>query len=333
MAQERPGTEVIESRRTKVLLNPDISSTSFDKGIPFASFLILLQIDYYMSFPLSTHQLTPPSFSIITIHEESVKTGDLLACAISSLADQSSIKSEQILQYLGATNNLWSKLSKELPLSKWKQRYTLRLIEEKNVTFNEGLQRALTRVTGTFVGFLQPNEQYLDGSLLNVEKYFLAHPEIDVLFTGAYVHDNIAKKIILHPPTLFSLEYLWIAEPHFLVSTFFFRTSLLKEGFFFDAEDKSRMFRKWLLQLLQAGKKIGTLNIPTTWSLLGSPIDDLQDPVLPDCPRIIKVLSSLWKLQHVCGLKKAKRHFLPLMPCRIYQPNSLTERTSPDLSK
>jgi len=92
------------------------------------------------------------------------------------------------------------------------------------------------------------------------------------------------------------------------------------------------MLRKWLLRLLQAGKKIGTLNIPTTWSLLGSTIHDFQDQILPDCPRIIKIFSSLWKLQHVYGLKKAKRHFLPLMPCRIYQPNSLTERTNPDIS-
>ena len=282
-----------------------------------------------MSFPISTHQLTPPDFSIITIHASSENPQDLLPCAVASIADQSNIKSEQILQHLGEANNLWNKLSKELQLSKSKQRFTLRLVEEKNVPFYEALQKATTRVTGAFVGFLQPEEQYLPGGLIAVEKYFHAHPETDLLFTGAFLFDRVTKKITPHATVPPSLQYLWTTQSPIIPSTLFFRSLLLKKDFPFDASYQNRMLEEWLLRLLQSGKKIGLLNIPTTVSLNSSnSTNDSQGKTLPVCPSAMKLLTPWWKFQHARAFKKALHHFPQSTHPMIYQLTSLTERTT-----
>lgn len=285
-----------------------------------------------MSFPISTHQLTPPDFSIITIHENSEDAQDSLPCAVASLADQCSIKSEQILQHLGEANNLWSKLSKELQLSKWKQRFTLRLVEEKNISFHEAIQKATIRILGAFVGFLQPDEQYLPEGLVAVEKYFQAHPEIDLVFTGGFVLDNVTKKTTPHPAVLPSLEYLWSSQCTIIPSTLFCRSLLLKKDFPFYPRYENRMFDEWLLRLLQSGKKIGLLNIPTTLRpACSTPINHCQGETFPVCPPTMKLFASWWKFQHARAFKKALRHFPNLTHPMIYQLTNLTERTTASL--
>jgi hypothetical protein len=259
-----------------------------------------------MSFPLSTHQLTPPDFSIITIHDGSGESPDPLSHAIASLLDQQSIKSEQILQHLGGISNLWNKLSKELQLSKRTPHYTLRLLEEKNSAFDEALQRATTRVAGSFVGFLQPEEAYLPGKLIAVEKYFKAHPEIDLLFTGALLQDETTKKTTLHPAIPLSCEYLWTAHPLVLRSTLFIRASLFKKDFHLNPAYQELMFEEWLLRVLQAGKKAGALNITTTHtSVLSSPKKSHGGLSLPPPPAWIKFLAPWWKLRHWYSFKIA----------------------------
>ncbi|MFZ4116830.1 MAG: hypothetical protein ACOYK6_08970 [Chthoniobacterales bacterium] len=252
-----------------------------------------------MSFPLSTHQLTPPDFSIITIHDGSGEPPDLLPRAIASLVDQQSIKSEQILQHLGGVSNLWNKLSKELQLSKRTPHYTLRLLEEKNSPFHEALQRATTRVTGSFVGFLQPEEEYLPGTLIAVEKYFKAHPEIDILFTGALLQDEVTKKTTPQPALPLSLEYLWTAHPLILPGTLFVRASLFKKDFPFNPAYQELMFQEWLLRVLQKGKKAGALNTATIrTSALSSAQKSHTRLALPPPPPWIKLLTPWWKLRY-----------------------------------
>jgi len=281
-----------------------------------------------MSFPISTHQLSPPDFSIITIHENSKDPQDLLPCAVASLIDQCSTKSEQILQHLGEANNLWGKLSKELQFSKWKQRFTLRLVEEKNSSFHEAIQKATTRILGAFVGFLQPEEQYLPDSLIAVEKYFHAHPEIDLLFTGGFALDSVTKKLTPHPALPPSLEYLWSTESSLVPSTLFCRSLLLKNDFPFHPRYKNRMFEEWLLRLLQSGKKMGSLNIPTSvWPACSTPIAPNQGETFPACPPTMKFFAPWWKFQHGHTFKKALRHFPHATHPMIYQLPNLTERT------
>ena len=277
------------------------------------------------SHALSTHQLTPPDFSIITIHDGSGDASDLLACCVASLADQEGTKSEHVLQHLGGANNLWNKLSKELNLSKRAQRYTLRLLEEKNSNFYEALSRATTRTAGTFVGFLQPKEQFLPGALIAVEKYFNAHPETDLLFTGALQHHE--GKITPRPALPLSLEYLWTAYPSILSSTLFFRAALLKKDFPLNPAYQHLMLEEWLLRVLQAGKKVDLLSIATTLSpAASSQKNDQEIPLLPSAPALMKLLTPWWQLRHSCAAKKAKRQFPAATPCMAYQLNSLTER-------
>lgn len=300
-----------------------------------------------MSFPISTHQLVPPDFSIITIHQGSGDALDPLPCALSSVADQSGIKSEQILLHLGGTSNLWNRIAKQLPLTKWKQHYTLRLIEGKSsssssTSLYEALPQATTRFTGTFVGFLAPEEQYLDGALMQIEKYFRAHPEHDIVLTGALIHEQSTNTITPQPIATPSLEYLWTSEPHLLASRLFFRSSLLKEEqrhapekeaeqtYAFNPDHHNMIFTEWVLRLLQAGKKVGSLNIPTTVSRSLSKINQDQAKIaFPPAPPIMKLLTPLWKWQHAYALQKAKRSFPKITPCMIYQLNALTQRTSP----
>ena len=200
------------------------------------------------------------------------------------------------------------------------------MLEEKNASFYEALQRATTRIAGTFIGFLQPEEQFLPGVLIAVEKYFNAHPETDLLFTGALLHHE--GKITPRPAPPLSLEYLWTASPTLLSSTLFFRASLLKKDFPFNPAYQNLMLEEWLLRVLQAGKKMDALHVATTLSsAASSQKNDQEARALPSAPAMMKLLAPWWQLRHSCAAKKAKRQFPTATPCMAYQLNSLTERT------
>ncbi len=247
-----------------------------------------------MSFALSNHQLVLPDFSIITIHHGSGEKDDPLLSSLASLINQQSVKSEELLEHLGGESFLWNKISKEIQLSEHASHYTLRLLEEKNITAHEGFARALARVRGNIVGFLQPGEEYLPGALIAVEKYFQAHREVDLLLAGAIVEDEAAGKTFSYAPQVFSLEYFWTVRPRIIASTLFGRASLFTKDFLLDPTYGELMLEEWLLRVLQAGKRMAPLHFNTTRTR-GSSLKKQEDRPLPSPPTWMKLLLPWWK--------------------------------------
>ncbi|MFI0347476.1 MAG: hypothetical protein ACH346_01705 [Chthoniobacterales bacterium] len=271
-----------------------------------------------------------PVFSIITTHHGLADTTDPLFCCVASVVDQENITLEQIVQHTGGLSGLWNRLARDLNLSKKGAHYGLRILEEKNSSFFDLLQRGLQRAQGRLLGFLKPEEQYLPGALAAVEKEFQIHPQMDVLITGCFVVDPKTNQITPHHTASFSPEYLTTCSPKFFPSTIFFRTTLISEGFTFDATYDEATFAEWLLRILNAGKKVGTLDFFTsvitqpTKEEYSSNFSSGYEKLLQRAPAIMRFLRPWWKLRHQMATKKNKSS--APVHCLRYQLGSLNER-------
>lgn len=246
---------------------------------------------------------TPLSFSIITLHDGLANNADPVMAAVASVASQQEVNSEHLFQHTAGVTGLWNKLARAAALSKQTQQYTLRLFEEKTATPQELLVRAMQRVNGDIVGFLNPDEEYLPGALAAVERAFQGHPEVDLFITVAQEKEK--KERIVTP--LF-LEYLWTSHEEPIPSTLFFRASLLKEGFALNPEHGERAFAEWLLQLFQAGKKIRSLACAT--SLIVTRTKKEKGMWRDVAPLGMRLLAPWWRLRYRQASRALLRKFL-----------------------
>lgn len=273
---------------------------------------------------------SPPSenpdntlFSIITVHHGSADETDPVFCSAASITDQEKTKQEVLLLHTAEVSGLWNKLSRRLNLSK-KPMTTLRVLEEKKSNFYDILLRGLPRSQGTFIGFLQPGEQYLPNALAAIEKAFQEHPECDVVISGYYSADQ--KKQYEALP--YSLEYLTTCAPVIPLATFFLRASLLQEGFSFEKSFASLAPAEWLIRLLNKGKKIHSVPTITSLVLLNKitpPRASIQEKLSEKSSSITRLLRPWWKWRHQSAAKKNKTTTLVNFLC--YQSDSLAERT------
>lgn len=267
--------------------------------------------------------MTPSTFSIIIPHSNTAIEEDPLLTTLASIADQEGTSIELLLQHGGGIAGLWGKLSRALNLSAKKETITLRVIEERSPSSEEAFAAGIKRATGTWIGFLQPGEQYLPEVLASLQASSEANPDVDVFLTGSTI--LATNKLITAPSILPTTSFLKNWEHPWPSHAIFFRSSLFRDGFALEPQYQHQIINDALLRLLEAGKKIKPLPILTTFTALE---EEKKSSLLPKPAGMTSWLKPWYQWRHQTALRQAQKAISLPSTVSIYQSTSLTQRAS-----
>lgn len=267
--------------------------------------------------------MIPSTFSIITPHSNASIENDPLLPTLASIGDQEGTSIELLLQHGGGIVGLWGKISRSLNLSAKKETLTLRVIEEKSASPEEALAAGIKRATGTWIGFLQPGEQYLPGALAALQESCKEDSEVDVFITSSVI--SIGNKLVTAPAILPATNFFKTWEHSWPSHSIFFRGSLFQNGFTLEPRYEHQMINDALLRLLEAGKKIQPLPIVTTFTSLQ---EEKKSSLLPKPTGMTSLLKPWYQWRHQAAIRQAQKMITAPKTVLIYQATSLTARTS-----
>lgn len=191
-----------------------------------------------------------PTISVIT---PSFRQLDWLKLCAASIADQSGVRFEHIVQDAGSGPELeaWAA-----------QQPQLRLFVERDEGMYDAINRGLRRATGDICCYLNCDEQYLPGALARVADYFAAHPEIDVVFGDAIVTNAEGRPVCYRQSVLPQPWHTRLSPLSVLTCVTFFRRSVVERGHLFNPKWKVISDSVWIHGLLSAGVPMGLIDAP-----------------------------------------------------------------------
>ncbi len=195
---------------------------------------------------------------LISIVTPSYRQTDWLQLAIASVADQTGVEVEHIVQDAG-TENIHAFFEKQTA-PRASARYIPRLVVEKDQGMYDAINRGLTKSRGEILGYLNCDEQYLPGALREVSDYFARHPDVDVLFGDAILIDSTGSPLSYRRTTLPTLSHLRAAPLNTLTCATFFRRRVLDRGHLFPVHLKVAGDQYWVFELLRAGVSMGVVS-------------------------------------------------------------------------
>ncbi|MBA3544343.1 MAG: glycosyltransferase [Chthoniobacterales bacterium] len=185
-----------------------------------------------------------PLISVIT---PSFNQLDWLRLAIASVADQEQVKCEHIVQD-GGTKGIEESLRSQFNELTEKQRLTI--FVEKDAGMYDAINRGLAKSKGDICAYLNCDEQYLPAALMRVEKFFLANPDVDVLFGDVILVDRQGRPLSYRRSILPTREHLRAAHLNTSTCATFFRRRIFAQGFHFDPQWKAAGDAEWMDRLL-----------------------------------------------------------------------------------
>ena len=204
--------------------------------------------------------LTEPPLKISIITPSYKQLPWLKLCA-ASVADQKGLAVEHIIQDAQSGPEL----------ENWiRQNTSARLYVESDAGMYDAVNRGFARATGDIVGMLNSDEQYLEGTLAKVARYFETHPEIDVLFGDALLVSNTGELLSYRRTVQPNVQHIQAVHLNTLACATFVRRSVLDEGFRFDTRWKGIADAVWVVNMLKARIPMAVLNEP----LAVFPVDD-----------------------------------------------------------
>lgn len=118
--------------------------------------------------------------------------------------------------------------------------YSCELCVEADHGMYDALNKGFARATGTIIGHLNADEQYLPGTLEEVWRLFQAHPHVDAVVGGVVVVDPQGEYICSRfsiVPTLQEVRTLPLSV--FTAATFFRKSALDRLGRLYDPSFKA----------------------------------------------------------------------------------------------
>ena len=179
-------------------------------------------------------------FSIIT---PSFRNSEWLKLCIASVADQSGVEFEHIVQDACSDDGTqdW------LPHDPRVQAFI-----EKDGGMYDAVNRGYRRATGDILAYLNCDEQYLPGALAAVQDFFGKNPGVEVALAGSIITDGEGQYLCHRQLMVPNPRHVWFRFP-FLTSSVFIRRSVIHErGLFFDPRWRDLGDFHWALALLKA---------------------------------------------------------------------------------
>jgi glycosyltransferase involved in cell wall biosynthesis len=191
-----------------------------------------------------------PRISIVT---PSFRPGPWLRLCVASVADQSDVELEHIIQDAGSDDGTLDWLRTE---------GGARVFVEKDMGMYDAVNRGLQRATGDIVAYLNCDEQYLPGVLAVVARFFAENPDVQALFGDALLVDvhgrALSYRRIIRP----GLSHTRLDHLGTLSCAMFWRRELFVNGFRFPAQYRAIGDAVFVWSLLNAGHRTAALGEP-----------------------------------------------------------------------
>jgi glycosyltransferase involved in cell wall biosynthesis len=187
------------------------------------------------------------NFSIIT---PSFRNSNWLKLCIASVADQTGVTLEHIVQDSCSDDDTKNWLPNERRVKPF---------IEKDSGMYDAVNRGFRRAQGDILAYLNCDEQYLPGALKQVNDFFVANPNVDVVFADAIV-TNVEGKYICHRPALVPGDYsMWVRFPILTCATFVRRQVVQEKQIFFDPQWRDLGDFFWIREMLTRGVRMQVL--------------------------------------------------------------------------
>jgi glycosyltransferase involved in cell wall biosynthesis len=244
-------------------------------------------------------------FSIIT---PSFQNSKWLKLCIASVADQQGVELEHIVQDSCSDDGTqdW------LPNDRRVQAFI-----EKDQGMYDAVNRGYRRAKGDILAYLNCDEQYLPGALKTVHDFFVQHPKVEVLLTGAIVV-NETGEYVCHwysmPP---HPAHIWYRFPVLTCTLFIRRRVIHERGIFFDTRWRDLGDFHWVHTLMKSGvSMLNTSDLTSMFAVTGENMNTKPNAIrerretLTMAPQWARWFRPVWILHH--GLRRiAAGHVFP----------------------
>jgi len=240
-------------------------------------------------------------FTIVT---PSFRQLDYLGCCIASAADQQGVNVEHIVQDGGTTG--FAEFANQIE-RKWPNRpgYRRTMISEKDEGMYDAINRGLRKGSGAICAYLNCDEQYLPGALVEVGKLFLEKPDVDVILGDVLVVGPKGRAICHRKMVKPGLAHTWTCHFAALSAGIFIRRELVEEGILFDTRYRAAADAEWFVRVLRRRKKVRCLRRTTSTFMedganLGlSPVAKEERARLDaSAPAVLRILRPAWVWGH-----------------------------------
>ena len=194
-----------------------------------------------------------PSKLKISVVTPSYKQFPWLKLCVASIADQEGVAVEHIIQdaHTGPELEEWVRAHGKS-----------RLYVESDTGMYDAINRGFARASGDIICWLNSDEQYLEGGLAKVARFFETHPEIDVLFGDAILADDKGDLLSYRRTIAPSLRHILASHLNTLSCATFVRRSILDRGYRLDTRWQTIADGVWIADLLRAGVPTAIMNEP-----------------------------------------------------------------------
>ena len=146
----------------------------------------------------------------------------------------------------------------------------LTVISEPDAGAHDAMNKGVARETGEIIGFLNVDDFYPDGALIEVGRIFAEDADVDVVVGRSVVFEDDASggRKVLFVRSHGEADGLWLSELTFGVPGFngcFFRRRVFERGAIFRTDYAFTGDRKFLMDLALAGRRSRLLDRPTIW--------------------------------------------------------------------
>ena len=183
----------------------------------------------------------PPDISVVT---PSYNMRAYLARCVRSVADQKDVRVEHVVIDGASSDGSVEWLQGEAHV---------RTISEADRGMYDALNKGLCLATGSVVGHLNCDEQYLPGTLSFVKRYFAEHPDVDILFGSSLLIRPDGNLLAFRKAYAPRQSFIWTSHLYLLTCATFFRRRLIDDGLRFDAGLRCVADHAFVLDALRRG--------------------------------------------------------------------------------
>ena len=232
-------------------------------------------------------------FSIIT---PSFRNSDWLKLCIASVADQTGVELEHIVQDSCSDDGTQDWLPRDA---------RVKAFIEKDAGMYDAVNRGYRRATGDVLAYLNCDEQYLPGALATVKKFFAENPKVEVLLAGSVVTDGEGKYICHRHALVPNARHVWYRFSALTSSIFIRRSVIEKRGIFFDTKWRDLGDFHWVLELMK--QRVPIADAPIFISVFADTGDNMnlkpnaireKNETNDMIPAVVRFGKPLWILNH-----------------------------------
>ncbi|HLX73009.1 MAG TPA: glycosyltransferase [Verrucomicrobiae bacterium] len=186
-------------------------------------------------------------FSIIT---PSFRNSDWLKLCIPSVADQSEVEVEHIVQDSCSDDDTKNWLPQDT---------RVKAFIEKDSGMYDAVNRGYRRAQGDLLAYINCDEQFLPGALKTVSDFFAAHPQVEAVFTDSIVIDSDGNYICHRPSLVPEKNSMWVRFPVLTCGIFIRRSVITERGILFDTRWRDLGDYWWVRELVLRGVRMALL--------------------------------------------------------------------------